>query len=72
MKIIQCALCGKQLGITRPGEPPVPGTVHVDEAERQGWGASSDGKILCRWHAPVSRIVKLRDVVEHLVRDGKL
>lgn len=64
MKEIRCALCPKTIRVTLPAEPEIPGVPTVDAAETQhGWGASADGKVLCRWHAPQARLQRLRNVV---------
>jgi hypothetical protein len=61
---IRCAICSVTQVVTLPGEAEVPGVPTVDAAEsRLGWGSSSDGKVLCRWHAPHSRKQLLRNVV---------
>lgn len=64
MKTLQCALCSQRITVTMPGEPPQPGVPTVDEAEsRYGWGASGDGKVCCKFHAPMARKQNLRNVV---------
>lgn len=64
MKTLQCALCNEKITVTLPTEAPVPGVPTVDEAEkRYGWGVSGDGKVCCKWHAPMARAQNLRNVV---------
>jgi hypothetical protein len=73
MKTLRCTLCSQSIVVTLPAEPEVQGIVQVDAAERQfGWGASQDYKVLCKWHAPMNRVVKLRDAVDDAVRRGRL
>ena len=64
MRKLQCALCSQTITVTLPAEPQAPGIPSVDEAEsRYGWGVSGDGKILCKFHAPMARQQNLRNVV---------